>query len=251
MSKPIVLKIEQVSKLFGKTKVIDTLSLEVYEGEVFGFLGPNGAGKTTLVRMMLGLIDFNDGNIKIHGHDVKKDFINAVRHVGAIVETPHFYPYMSGYDNLRLAANGYPGIGNQQIEEVLDMVQMNKRSKDKVKAYSLGMRQRLGIARALLHNPKLVILDEPTNGLDPQGIREIRELINQLAIERDITFFISSHLLKEVEVTCTRVGILNEGQLLATGTVDELLKTSKAESFEDYFISLTQGSTQTVHTGRE
>ncbi|OEF96869.1 ABC transporter ATP-binding protein [Desulfuribacillus alkaliarsenatis] len=240
MNDNVVLQVNNVAKSFAKNKVIHDITFEVRQGEVYGFLGPNGAGKTTLVRMMLGLIDFQQGIIKIHGHDIKKDFKSAVREVGAIVETPYFYPYMSGYDNLRLAANVYDGVTKENIDEVLEMVQMKKRSKDKVRTYSLGMRQRLGIARALLHKPKLVILDEPTNGLDPQGMREIRELIRQLAIERDITFFISSHLLKEVEVTCDRVAILNEGKLLATGTVQELLKEANADNFEDYFIELTK-----------
>ncbi|OEH85371.1 ABC transporter ATP-binding protein [Desulfuribacillus stibiiarsenatis] len=237
-----ILQLENVSKYFGITQVLHDITLQVKKGEIYGFLGPNGAGKTTLARMILGLIRCDKGSIQIQGHNINDQYKQAIRHVGAIVETPNFYSYLSGYDNLKLSANVYGDVSKEQILEVLEMVQMTEKSKAKVKTYSLGMRQRLGIARALLHRPELVILDEPTNGLDPQGIKEMRELIQQLAFEKDITFFISSHLLKEVEMTCTKVGILNRGKFLAEGQVEELVALSPFSSFEDYFLDLTKGA---------
>jgi ABC-type multidrug transport system ATPase subunit len=224
MGTKILLETRGLNKTFGKRKVIDNLNLKVEQGDIYGFLGPNGSGKTTTIRMMLGLIHPDSGEVKIDGYDLKTDFKKAISPVGAIVENPTFYTYLSAYDNLKLMANLVPGINETRVKEVLDIVGLKDRAEDKVKTYSLGMKQRLGIANALLNNPKIIILDEPTNGLDPQGMKEIKEMIAQLASEKGITFFISSHLLNEVEQICTKVGIIKEGKLLAEGNVKELLR---------------------------
>ncbi len=220
-----VIEVRGLSKTLGGKTVIDNLNLTVKAGDIYGFLGPNGAGKTTTIRMLLDLIHPDRGTVKLNGFDIRTDFKKAVERVGAVVETPTFYPYLSGYNNLRISARLYPGLPDNRIAEVLEMVGLSARADDKVGTYSLGMRQRLGLARALVNCPRLVILDEPTNGLDPHGMKEVREMICQLALEQDITFFISSHLLNEVEQVCNRVGILHGGRLLTEGPVPELLQT--------------------------
>lgn len=221
----IVLETVNLSKSFGAKKAVDRLNLQVESGDIYGFLGPNGSGKTTTIRMLLNLIYPDEGQIAIHGHDVATDFLAAIRQVGAIVETPQFYNYLTGRQNLVQMANLVPDLPKTRIDEVLELVGLSKRSKDKVKTYSLGMKQRLGIARALLHRPSLVILDEPTNGLDPQGMIEVREMIARLAKDEGITFFISTHLLHEVEQVCNKVAIIQNGRLLAQGSVQGLLST--------------------------
>ena len=228
-----VLEVLNLSKSFGARKAVDNVSFKVESGDVFGFLGPNGAGKTTSIRMMLGLIHPDSGRVKISGYDLKEEFLQAIAGVGAVVETPKFYSYLSGYENLQLIANLHPNLPKNRVEEVLEMVGLRKRSGDKAKTYSLGMKQRLGLARALLNNPKLIFLDEPTNGLDPQGMKEIREMISQLALERDITFFVTSHLLHEVEQICNKAAILKEGRLIAQSTVKEMLNMDN-ETLEVY-----------------
>jgi ABC-2 type transport system ATP-binding protein len=225
MRKKNVLEVSHINKKYGDKKVVSDLSFQVSEGDVFGFLGPNGAGKTTTIRMILGLISKDSGTVKMNGFDIVENFNQAISQVGAVVETPKFYSYLSGYHNLRLIANLHPELPKSRVEEVLEIVGLSQRGKDKVKTYSLGMRQRLGLAMALLNHPKLVFLDEPTNGLDPQGMIEIREMISQLAIEQDITFFITSHLLYEVEQICNKVAILKEGHLITQSPVKELLNT--------------------------
>jgi len=223
MNSEHVIQVKNLRKSFGPAKVVDGISFNVDKGDVFGFLGPNGAGKTTTMRMMLGLVYPDEGSVTINGYNIAKDFLNAIRGVGAIVETPKFYPYLTGRQNLLQIANLHPRLPGSKIDEVLDMVGLTGRAANRVGTYSLGMKQRLGIARALLNYPGVVFLDEPTNGLDPQGMKEIREMISQLALEQDITFFISTHLLHEVEQICNKVTILNKGRLIARGTVKELL----------------------------
>lgn len=218
-----LLETRQLSKSFGRRKVINNLSLKVMQGDVYGFLGRNGQGKTTAIRLITGLIIPDAGEVIIDGYPLRTEFKRALAQIGAIVETPAFYSYLSGYDNLALMANLLPGVGRRRIEEVLETVGLSGRERDKVKTYSLGMKQRLGIANALLNNPKLIILDEPTNGLDPQGMKEVTEMISQLASEQGITFFLSSHLLHEIEQVCNRVGIIKGGELIAEGSVKELL----------------------------
>lgn len=218
-----VLEVNDLCKSFKGRLVIDNISFSVDEGDVYGFLGPNGSGKTTTIRMLLNLIHPDSGTVRIEGYDVKEDFKRAVKRVGAIVESPRFYPYLSGRKNLELMANLIGSLSENSVLDVLNMVDLTDRADDRVKTYSLGMMQRLGIANALLNEPRLVILDEPTNGLDPQGMKEIRDLIIELSSKKNITFFISTHLLHEVELMCNKVAILNNGRIVYKGRVDDLL----------------------------
>lgn len=220
----IILSTEGLSKRYGSRWAVKGLDLKIPRGEVFGFLGPNGAGKTTTIRMVLGLITPSSGSVHINGLDIHKDRLNALGSIGAIVETPAFYGYLTGRENLRLLGSITGGVDEKRLDEVLELVGLAARAGDKVKGYSQGMRQRLGIAQALLSRPDMIILDEPTNGLDPSGMREMRGLIGDLAREHGITVFISSHMLFEVETVCTEVAVINNGTLVAQGTVSELLK---------------------------
>lgn len=216
-----ILTLEHVCKTFGSHAVVQDVSLSVREGEVFGFLGPNGAGKTTTIKMILGLLSMDSGTIAIDGHSIETDFEAAMAHVSGIVENPDMYKYLSGYDNLLLQARASDAPVSQ-IDEVVEMVGMQARIKEKFKTYSLGMKQRLGVAQALLHNPRLMILDEPTNGLDPAGIKEFRTLIRYLAHEKGMAVLVSSHILQEMQMMCDRVGIIDRGVLLQVNTVEEL-----------------------------
>jgi len=209
-----VVRLEDVSKIISSKAIIDNLSLEISQGQVFGFLGPNGAGKTTTIRMMVGLISISKGDILICGKSIKNQFEEAIANVGAIVENPEMYKYLTGYQNLQHFARMMSGITKQRIQEVIALVGLDNRIHDKVKTYSLGMRQRLGVAQAILHNPKLLILDEPTNGLDPQGIRELRDYLRHLCRVEGTTVFVSSHLLSEMELMCDRVAIIQNGRLI-------------------------------------
>jgi ABC-2 type transport system ATP-binding protein len=231
MEEKIILKIENLKKNFGKIEAVKSVNLEVYKGDIFGFLGPNGAGKSTTIRMILGLIKPNQGNIKIDGFDIKKDYKKALKRVGTIVETPNFYEYLTGYENLKLQANLYKNISRIDIKQILKKVGLKERKDNKVSTYSVGMKQRLGLARALLNNPKLVILDEPTSGLDPQGQKEIRELIKGLAEAEDITFFICTHQLNEVEQICNRVAILQSGSIIAKRELNTKVKKKWVEIY--------------------
>ena len=224
-----VLKLENVQKAYGDKQAVNGVSLEVKKGDVYGFLGPNGAGKTTTIKLILGLLYLDNGNIIVNGYNIKDDFKLAIEKVGAVVETPRFYEYLTGIENLRQIANLHSNIPQTRIDEVIEIVGLKHRINEKVSKYSLGMKQRLGIARALLNNPSLIILDEPTNGLDPQGMKEIRELILELADKNKITFFISTHLLNEVEQICNKVAILKEGELVTSGRVDSLLDKNVEE----------------------
>lgn len=218
MEQPIV-KLQNVTKKIGNRTIIDRLTLDIPLGEVFGFLGPNGSGKTTTIRMMVGLMSLTDGEITISGHSITKQYEKAIRHVGAIVENPEMYKYLSGYDNLIHYARMIPGITEHRVHEVVKLVGLEGRIRDKVKTYSLGMRQRLGVAQAILHKPQLLILDEPTNGLDPAGIRELRDYLRLLSKEEGIAVFVSSHLLSEMELMCDRVAIIQNGKLIDVRTI--------------------------------
>ena len=220
-------EIQNVSKVIKGKTIIDSLSFEVKNGEVFGFLGPNGAGKTTTIRMIVGLMEMTSGDIKISGYSVKKNFEKAVGQVGAIVENPEMYKFLSGYQNLLHYARMSKGITKEKIVETVKLVGLTDRIHDKVKTYSLGMRQRLGIAQALLHNPKVLILDEPTNGLDPAGIREIRDYVRMLAQEKDMAVIVSSHLLSEMEMMCDRIGIIQKGKLVDVQLVNDFIHESE------------------------
>ena len=217
-----VITLSNVTKKIGSKTIIDNISFDVHAGEVFGFLGPNGAGKTTTIRMLVGLMDVTSGDIKINGTSVISDFEKAISGVGAIVENPEMYKFMSGLDNLKHYARMGKGITKERIAEVASLVGLEDRLKDKVKTYSLGMRQRLGIAQALLHKPNILILDEPTNGLDPSGIREIRDYIKRLAREEGMAVIVSSHLLSEMEMMCDRIGIIQNGKMIDVKPVKEM-----------------------------
>jgi ABC-2 type transport system ATP-binding protein len=219
----ITLSVHNLKKVIGKKEIIKGISFELKEGEVFGFLGPNGAGKTTTIRMVVGLIKPTSGSIKIGGYNIEENFEEAMKHLGCIVENPELYPYLSGYDNLLHFANMLEGIGKERISEVTELVGLKERIHDRVKTYSLGMRQRLGIAQALLGRPKVLILDEPTNGLDPAGIREMREFIRFLAEEEGLSVLVSSHLLSEIQLLCDRVAIISRGTVIKTDSVHNLL----------------------------
>jgi len=228
-----IVEIQNVSKIIKGRKIIDSLSFEVNKGEVFGFLGPNGAGKTTTIRMLVGLIGITSGDIKIDGHSIKTDFEKAVGKVGAIVENPEMYKFLSGYKNLVHYARMSKDIKKEKIDEVVKLVGLTDRIHDKVKTYSLGMRQRLGLAQALLHDPELLILDEPTNGLDPAGIREIRDHLRMLARERNMAVIVSSHLLSEMEMMCDRIGIIQTGKLVDVQLVSDFVQgTEKVYEIE-------------------
>ncbi len=218
-----VLEAQGISKRFGRLQAVEDVSLRVEPGDVYGFLGPNGAGKTTTIRMMLGLITPSSGSARIFGHDVRKDFKRAVANVGAMVEGPAFYGYLTARKNLRIFGLISGDVSDQRIDEVLQLVGLLRRGDQKVSAYSQGMRQRLSIALALLERPRLLVLDEPTNGLDPQGMREIRNLIRRIRDEEGTTIFLSSHLLSELEQVCDRIAIIFRGRILREGRLDDLL----------------------------
>lgn len=224
-----VVQIRGVSKIIGGKKLIDSLTLDIPSGQVYGFLGPNGAGKTTTIRMIVGLMSITEGDILIQGSSIKHEFEAAIAHVGAIVENPEMYKFLSGYQNLLHYARMSPGISKARIMEAVELVGMQQRIHDKVKTYSLGMRQRLGVAQAILHRPKLLVLDEPTNGLDPQGIRELRDYLRLLTREEGTTVFVSSHLLSEMELMCDTVAVIQQGRLI---DVKELGHSGKLDGSE-------------------
>ncbi|MDE5050863.1 ABC transporter ATP-binding protein [Niallia taxi] len=217
------LSVRNLTKTIGKRQIIKDISFELKSGEVFGFLGPNGAGKTTTIRMLVGLIKPTSGSIQICGYDVKKDFSKAMERLGCIVENPELYPYLTGWENLQFFARMLKGVDAKRIQEIVELVGLKERIHDKVKTYSLGMRQRLGIGQALLSRPKVLILDEPTNGLDPSGIREMRQFIRFLAKEEGLSVLVSSHLLSEIQLLCDRVSIILSGKIIHTETVHSLL----------------------------
>lgn len=225
----IVLKTTGLKKTIGKRTIVSDINLELHKGEIFGFLGPNGAGKSTTIKMIVGLSTITDGDIYIDGHSVRTDFNRAMRNLGCIVENPDLYKYMSGLDNLRLFAKMYDEVDDARIAEVVRIVELADAIKRPVKTYSLGMKQRLGIAQALLHRPSLLILDEPTNGLDPAGIHDLRELLAKLRDETSLTVLVSSHILAEMQQMCDRVGIINKGRIITTKTVTDLLQLANAE----------------------
>ena len=218
----VCLQIKNLNKSFGNRQVLKNVSFETYAGEVFGFLGPNGAGKTTTIKIAVGHLFYDEGEVIINGVNLKNDFEKAIECVGGIVENPELYGHMSGMQNLRQYAR-LRRVPQSRIDEVVELVGMTNRVNEKVKKYSLGMRQRIGVALALLHRPKLLILDEPTNGLDPAGIRELRDILKTLAHVEKIGVMVSSHLMSEMELMCDRVGIISNGVLIDVKTVDGLI----------------------------
>jgi ABC-2 type transport system ATP-binding protein len=217
-----ILRTTGLGKRFGQLEAVKNLNLELHRGEVFGFLGPNGAGKSTTVGMILGLIKPTTGSIELFGRNFEDNRWAALRRIGAVIEEPAFYPYLSGWNNLKALAKSIGGIPDSKIEEVLVRVNLRDRANDKYSHYSMGMKQRLGIASTLLRDPELIILDEPANGLDPAGTKEVRDLIPQLAHESR-TVMLCSHLLHEVEMVCDRVSIIKKGVMIANAPIDELL----------------------------
>jgi ABC-type multidrug transport system ATPase subunit len=229
-----VIEVKGLYKKFKSIVAVDNIDLNVYRGDVFGFLGPNGAGKSTTIRMLLSLIKPNSGSIKIFGLPLEKNRIEILKKIGAIVEKPDFYLYLTAYKNLEILGKlSGADTSKKKIMELLELVGLEKRYNSKVKTFSHGMKQRLGLAQALLHDPELIILDEPTTGLDPQGMKEIRELIVYLSKEKNKTIFLSSHILREVELIATRMIIINKGKTQVEGTVEELLNADlMSVSFE-------------------
>jgi ABC-2 type transport system ATP-binding protein len=225
MKMSFVLEVNGLTKKIGDRVIVDNISFNVKKGEIFGLLGPNGAGKTTTIRMLVGLARPSAGQIAICGHDIQADHRNALQQVGTIVENPELYPYLSGLENLRQFARLSGPVDEAKITEIVKLVGLQERIGDKVRRYSLGMRQRLGLGQALLHNPALLILDEPTNGLDPSGIREFRQLLLTLAAQ-GTSILISSHLLAELEQIVDRVGVIHQGKWIITSTLDELRNQS-------------------------
>ncbi|MHC0035578.1 ABC transporter ATP-binding protein [Pseudoneobacillus sp. C159] len=219
----ITLSVKGLRKSIGKREIIKGIHLDLKKGEVFGFLGPNGAGKTTTIRMLVGLIKPTSGTIEICGFNVETQFQEAMQNLGCIVENPELYSFLTGWENLEHFARMLPNVGSDQIDEVVKLVRLDERIHDLVKTYSLGMRQRLGIAQALLGKPKVLILDEPTNGLDPMGIREMRGFIRFLAESEGLTVLVSSHLLSEIQLLCDRVAIISKGQVVKIDSVENLL----------------------------
>ena len=215
-----LLECQDLCKSFGKKQILKNVSFELDEGDILAFIGPNGSGKTTTIKLILGLQGIDKGSVNINGYDIKKDFVKAIEKVGAIVENPDTYMYLSGWDNLKLTANMYKNISDEAIKDIVKLVDLETRIHDKVSKYSLGMRQRLGIARALINKPNILILDEPTNGLDPEGIKDLRNLLKKLAKE-GMGILISSHNLAELESFCNKVLIIDNGTIIETSEVKE------------------------------
>lgn len=240
------IEVKNVTKKIGKRTILYGASFDIYEGDICGFIGPNGAGKTTLIRVITNLISPTEGEVSLAGINVNENRKTALTKLGAIVEEPIFFSYMTGRQNLRNLAMLNPDMSKEEqkekVEEVLKIVDLEDRGDDKVKTYSLGMKQRLGIAQALLNNPEVVILDEPANGLDPIGMRDLRNLILKLREEKNITFFISSHLLDELQQICNRFIAINKGKIIWQGSKENLLKnTGECGRLEDAFINLVSG----------
>ena len=225
-----ILKCEKINKSFGKKHVLKDVTLELSPGDIMAFIGPNGSGKTTTIKLILGLQTINRGKVTINDYNIEKEYSKAIERVGAIVENPDLYMYLSGRKNMQLIANMYKQVGKERVEEVINLVGLKERIDDKVSTYSLGMRQRLGIAQALLHKPNILILDEPTNGLDPEGIKELRDLLVKVAKTDNMAILISSHQLSELESFCTKVCIIKNGVIIDTREVKELKK-----DFESYY----------------
>jgi ABC-2 type transport system ATP-binding protein len=256
----VVLQTEKLTKKYRRRVVVDGLSMKVERGDIFGFLGQNGAGKSTTIRIALGLVRPTSGRVQVLGYDMSRQPLRALKRIGAIIEAPAFYENFSGRQNLRTLAAMSGGAERQRIENVLEIVGLRERARDPVRVYSHGMRQRLGIAQALLPDPELIILDEPTDGLDPQGLCEVRDLIRRLRDELRLTIILSSHLLHEVEQICNRVAIIDGGRLLYQGPVEDLIGKNhwiklKVDRAEDAFkllsrdprLSLSQNGDQSLH----
>lgn len=233
MDKAIVIK--NLSKKYKNNRGVQDINLEVDRGEIFGFLGPNGAGKTTVIKIMVGLMKPDKGNVRINGYDISEEYEKAMKNVGCIIENVVQFPYLTAYENMKLRGRFYDSIDDAQIDKALEITGLIKYKNEKIKNYSLGMKQRLGIAIAILSNPDTIILDEPFNGLDVEGMVEMRKLIRRLSREKNAAFFISSHLIHDVELVCDKVGIIYDGNLLAINNTQDILKNYS--SLENYYLS--------------
>lgn len=230
-----VLEINNLTKAYKNGRGITDINLTIHRGDIFGFLGPNGAGKTTTMKIMTGLLRADSGDVKVFGHSIHNEFEKAMQKVGCIIETAESYMYLTAYENLKLFSRYYTDVNDKRIDEVLDIAGILKYKNEKTKNFSLGMKQRLGIAAAILSKPELVILDEPLNGLDVEGMIEVRNLIKRLAETEKTTFFISSHLIHDVELTCNRIGVVYDGRLLRVDDTETIL--TNYASLEHYFMS--------------
>lgn len=230
-----VIEIKNLTKSYGNGRGITDINLDIYKGDIFGFLGPNGAGKTTAMKIMTGLIRPECGDVKILGYSITEEYEKAMAEVGCLIEIAESYPYLSAFDNLKQLARYYPGVDQKRIEEVLELTGMIKFKNERPKKFSLGMKQRLGLAAAVLSRPKVVILDEPLNGLDVEGMIDIRKMIHHLAEEERTTFFISSHLIHDVELTCNRIGVIYNGKILNVQSTQSILRNYA--TLENYFVS--------------
>ncbi len=237
-----VLQISHLNKTLGNRRILKDVSFETYSGEVFGFLGPNGAGKTTTIKIAVGLLMLDDGEIRIAGHDLCREFEPAMAQVGGIVENPEFYGYLTGYENLKIYADVHEGVTEERIKEVVHLVGLDNRIGEKVAKYSLGMRQRLGVAQAILHRPRLLVLDEPTNGLDPAGTKALRDIIRRLAHEEGISVLVSSHLMSEMEMMCDRVGIITDGVLRSVKPIGEMISAATAPDRVIYVLRVNDAA---------
>ena len=218
-----ILSINNLNKSFGSKQIIKNASFDVYAGEIFGFLGPNGSGKTTTIKMIMGFLYPDSGDVTICGYNVKKNYEKAMNLVGGIVENPEMYKEMTGLQNLQMYGRLHDGVTKERIKEVAEIVGMQSRVNERLKKYSLGMKQRIGLAQAILHKPRLLILDEPTNGLDPAGIKELRDILKKLAHEENVAVLVSSHMLAEMELMCDRVAIIDKGTILDVKPIEEIL----------------------------
>lgn len=229
-----VIEINGLTKMYNNGRGIKDLNLDIYKGDIFGFLGPNGSGKTTAMKIMTGLMKADSGEVRLFGYNIVDQYEKAMERVGCIIEMAESYPYLTAYENLKLFSRYYKNVDDNRINEVLELTGILKYRNEKAKNFSLGMKQRLGLSAAILSKPDLVILDEPLNGLDIEGMIEIRKLIKRLAETEQTTFFISSHLIHDVELTCTRIGILYEGKLLNVDNMQNIL--ANYATLENYFI---------------
>ena len=242
-----VLKISHLTKHLGGKLILNDISVEINEGEIFGFIGPNGSGKTTTIKVMLGLLSLEAGEVSICGYDIKTDFRKAVENVGGIIENPELYGHLSGYENLMQVVRMHDGIPKSRVDEVVSLVGLADRIKDKVSKYSLGMRQRLGVAQALLNKPKLLVLDEPTNGLDPMGIKELRDILLKVSHEEGTAVFISSHQLAELDLICDRFAVIDSGSVIAVKSMAEV-RGSAHENVERFEIAVEPVSVEEART---
>ncbi|MDQ7097090.1 ABC transporter ATP-binding protein [Desulfosporosinus sp. PR] len=235
-----VLEVAGLTKIYKNGRGVKDITFDVCKGDIFGFLGPNGAGKTTVMKGITGLNAIQKGTVKILGYNLNSQFESAIRNVGCIIETADVYEYMSAYENLKFVSRFHKNINENDIDNILELVNLTKFKKEKANKFSLGMKQRLALAKALLPNPELVILDEPANGLDIEGTVQMRNLIKELAAKRKMTFFISSHLVHEVELMCNKVAIIHEGQLVNSGIPIGSIK-EKFNSLEDFYMNQVKG----------